>query len=166
MEIPIFTPSKLRNVGCMHMKVVSFTEFRNNASEVLNFVEKGATIRVTRHGKIIARIVPEGSKTASLAWKRKGLRPAAKGASLSKAILDERRGLPLNVFFDSSFISGTYAEGIVSGSRRTAGARVWRNRSPGGSMWIAGIPVYATGSPVPADWRALVRALCAGRHLL
>ena len=34
------------------MKVVSFTEFRKNASEVLNLVEKGAIIRITRHGRI------------------------------------------------------------------------------------------------------------------
>ena len=73
------------------MKVVSFTEFRKNASEVLNFVEKGATVRVARHGKIIARIVPEGPQGTGLAWKREGLRLAAKGASLSRAILDERR---------------------------------------------------------------------------
>jgi prevent-host-death family protein len=73
------------------MKVVSFTEFRKNASEVFNLVEKGAIIRVTRHGKTIAKIVPEGSREAGLAWKRAGLRLAAKGVSLSKAILDERR---------------------------------------------------------------------------
>jgi len=75
----------------MRMKVISFTEFRKNASEVLNLVEKGAIIRVTRHGKTIAKIVPEGSPEPELAWKRTGLRLAAKGASLSKAILDERR---------------------------------------------------------------------------
>jgi len=73
------------------MRVVSFTEFRKNASGVLNLVERGIVIRVTRHGKTIARIVPEGSQENGLAWKRPGLRLAAKGASLSKAILDERR---------------------------------------------------------------------------
>jgi prevent-host-death family protein len=75
----------------IRMKVVSFTEFRKNASAVLNLVEKGAIIRVTRHGKTIAKIVPEGSHEPGHAWKRAGLRLAAKGASLSKAILDERR---------------------------------------------------------------------------
>jgi prevent-host-death family protein len=82
--------SKLFGEGAC-MKVVSFTEFRKNASEVLNLVEKGAIIRVTRHGKTIAKIVPEGSHEPELAWKRAGLRLATKGASLSKAILDERR---------------------------------------------------------------------------
>ena len=73
------------------MKVVSFTEFRKNASEVLNLVEKGAIIRITRHGKAIAKIVPEESHEPEPAWKRSGLRLAVKGATLSKAILDERR---------------------------------------------------------------------------
>jgi antitoxin (DNA-binding transcriptional repressor) of toxin-antitoxin stability system len=73
------------------MKVVSFTEFRKNASEVLNLVEKGAIVRITRYGKMIAKIVPEGPRKPELAWKRAGLRLATKGVSLSKAILDERR---------------------------------------------------------------------------
>jgi prevent-host-death family protein len=75
----------------LHMKVISFTEFRKNASEVLNLVEKGVIIRVTRHGKTIAKIVPEEASVSEPVWKRSGLRLAAKGAALSKAILDERR---------------------------------------------------------------------------
>jgi prevent-host-death family protein len=73
------------------MKVVNFTEFRKNASAVLNLVEKGAIIRITRHGKTIAKIVPEGSHEPEMTWKRAGLRLTTKSASLSKAILDERR---------------------------------------------------------------------------
>jgi prevent-host-death family protein len=73
------------------MKVVSFTEFRKNASEVLDLVEQGATIHVTRHGKTIAKIVPAESRGIKFSWKRAGLRLAAKGVSLSRAILDERR---------------------------------------------------------------------------
>jgi prevent-host-death family protein len=73
------------------MKVVNFTEFRKNASAVLNLVEKGVIIRITRHGKTIAKIVPEGSYKPEIAWKQTGLRLTAKNASLSKAILDERR---------------------------------------------------------------------------
>jgi antitoxin (DNA-binding transcriptional repressor) of toxin-antitoxin stability system len=73
------------------MKVVNFTEFRKNASAVLNLVEKGAIICIARHGKTIARIVPEGSHEPEIAWKQVGLRLKAKNTSLSKAILDERR---------------------------------------------------------------------------
>jgi prevent-host-death family protein len=73
------------------VKTISFTEFRRNASDVLDLVEKGATIHVTRHGKAIAKIVPAESRGSELAWKRPGLRLVAKGASISRAILDERR---------------------------------------------------------------------------
>jgi prevent-host-death family protein len=82
--------SKLSGGG-VGMKVVSFTEFRKNASEVLNIVEKGATVRITRHGKTIAKIIPENSDKSEPAWKRAGLRLIVNGASLSNAILDERR---------------------------------------------------------------------------
>jgi prevent-host-death family protein len=73
------------------MKTVTFTEFRKHASEVLDLVEKGETIRVLRHGKAIARVVPVGMVERKPAWKRAGLRLAASGASLSKAVLEERR---------------------------------------------------------------------------
>ena len=77
--------------GGMHRKVIGSTEFRKSVSDVLNFVEKGATVRSARHGRIIAKIVPDGSRAAAPTWKRKGLRLAVKGASLRQAILDERR---------------------------------------------------------------------------
>ncbi len=73
------------------MKTINFTEFRKHASEVLDSVEKGETIRVLRHGKPIAKIVPEDTPREAPAWKRPGLRLIAPGASLSKAILKERR---------------------------------------------------------------------------
>lgn len=73
------------------MKSISFTEFRKNASAVLDSVEKGETIRLIRHGRPIAKIVPDEMPDALPAWKRPGLRLIAPGASLSKAILKERR---------------------------------------------------------------------------
>lgn len=76
------------------MKTVTFTQFRKNASEVLDLVEKGESIRVLRHGKAIARIVPAGSNESNPAWKRPGLRLVTAGSSLSKAVLEERRSLP------------------------------------------------------------------------
>ncbi len=76
------------------MKTVTFTDFRKNASEVLDLVEKGETIRVLRHGKAIAKIVPAEAREATPAWRRPGLRLVASGASLSKAVLDERRTAP------------------------------------------------------------------------
>jgi prevent-host-death family protein len=73
------------------MKTVTFSEFRKNASEVLDLVEKGETIRVLRHGKGIAKIVPAKSREVEPAWKRPALRLVVAGASLSRAVLQERR---------------------------------------------------------------------------
>lgn len=73
------------------MRSLSFTEFRKKASEILTLVEKGETIRVLRHGKPIAKIIPAEHGEETLSWKRPGLRLVKPGASLSKAILEERR---------------------------------------------------------------------------
>ena len=73
------------------MRAVTFTEFRKNASEVLNRVEEGESIRLLRHGRAIARIVPDGGSRTKPAWKRPGLRLVTAGASLSRAVLEERR---------------------------------------------------------------------------
>jgi antitoxin (DNA-binding transcriptional repressor) of toxin-antitoxin stability system len=60
----------------------------------MDLVEKGETVRVLRHGKAIAKIVPAESREAIPAWKRPGLRLVATGASLSRAVLEERRSEP------------------------------------------------------------------------
>ena len=73
------------------MKTVTFTEFRRNASEVLDLVEKGESIRVLRHGKAVAMIVPVEPREAKPAWKRPGLRLVTAGVSLSRAVREERR---------------------------------------------------------------------------
>jgi prevent-host-death family protein len=74
------------------MKTVTFTEFRKHASAVLDLVEKGESIRVLRHGKAIAKVVPAaGERGRKPAWKRPGLRLVKAGVSLSRAVLEERR---------------------------------------------------------------------------
>ncbi|HMD96321.1 MAG TPA: type II toxin-antitoxin system prevent-host-death family antitoxin [Terriglobia bacterium] len=73
------------------MKTVTFTEFRKNASEILDLVEKGISIRILRHGKAIAKIVPTDRRETEPAWKRPGLRLVTAGASLSRAVLEERQ---------------------------------------------------------------------------
>jgi antitoxin (DNA-binding transcriptional repressor) of toxin-antitoxin stability system len=74
------------------MRAVSFTEFRKNASGLLSEVESGVALLVLRHGKPIAKIFPaSGGRHHSPSWKRAGLRLTTKGASLSMAILEERR---------------------------------------------------------------------------
>jgi prevent-host-death family protein len=76
------------------MRTVTFTQFRNNASGVLDLVERGESIRLLRHGKAIAKIVPADVREVKPAWKRPGLRLVTAGASLSKAVLEDRRSSP------------------------------------------------------------------------
>lgn len=74
------------------MKQVSFTEFRRNAASLFNAVEQGETIRVLRHGKPIADVIPHTEAPKTLAWKKTGpLLETENGASLSREILRERR---------------------------------------------------------------------------
>ncbi len=73
------------------MRAVSFSEFRRNASALLDLIERGEVVQILRHGRAIAKVVPcEGNDTTP-AWKQRGLRIIAPGASLSKAVLEERR---------------------------------------------------------------------------
>ena len=72
------------------MRTASFTEFRQNATAFFDAVEKGETIRVLRHGRAVADIVPTQSEETVPSWRRPGLRLSVKGASLSRAILEER----------------------------------------------------------------------------
>ena len=79
------------------MRIIPLSEFRANASAMLDLVEKGETVRILRHGKPVAELVPlqpaPPAKTPS--WKRPfepvQLPPAA---SLSMAVLDERNESP------------------------------------------------------------------------
>lgn len=74
------------------MKQVSFTEFRRNAASLLDSVEGGETVLVTRHGKPVAEVVPVTALPTTVSWKRPRapLGLAAKGVSLSREIIRER----------------------------------------------------------------------------
>jgi prevent-host-death family protein len=76
------------------VKRVTFSDFRRDASGILDLVEKGERICILRHGKVIAKIVPPALRQFEPAWKRRGLRLVAAGASLSRAVLEERRSKP------------------------------------------------------------------------
>ncbi len=73
------------------MKRVTFTEFRQNAASYFDAVEEGETIKVLRHGKPIAEVVPASDEGRTRSWKQPGLRLSVKGAYLSKEILRERK---------------------------------------------------------------------------
>ena len=73
------------------MKTVTFTEFRNRASELFSDVEGGEVVIVLRHGKPVAEISPYvAGEAKELSWKRPGLRLSARGVHLARAILEER----------------------------------------------------------------------------
>jgi antitoxin (DNA-binding transcriptional repressor) of toxin-antitoxin stability system len=77
------------------LKQVTFTEFRRNAAALFNYVERGETVRILRHGKPIAEIMPLPAPRVALSWKRPGPEIAPDGPSnlsLSREILRERRG--------------------------------------------------------------------------
>ena len=71
------------------MKKISFTEFRRQASDILNDVERGESVQITRHGKVIARIIPATDSQVP-SWKRPRPGLVVPGISLSKTIIDER----------------------------------------------------------------------------
>lgn len=71
------------------MSTVTLTQFRSQASGMLDRVERGETIIVLRHGRPIAEVSPVATVSVP-SWKSPALRLAAKGAALSRAILAER----------------------------------------------------------------------------
>lgn len=79
------------------MHSIPLSEFRANASAMIDLVEQGETVRILRHGKPVAELVPprpeESVKVPS--WK-KPFQPVVlpPGVSLSQAVLDERSEAP------------------------------------------------------------------------
>jgi len=73
------------------MITIPFTEFRRNASGLLDRVEKGEALLVIRHGRPIAEITPViDNDRHTPSWKRPGVRLVSKGGQLSTAIIEER----------------------------------------------------------------------------
>ncbi len=54
------------------MHTLSLSEFRAHASEMIDLVEKGDTVRILRHGKAVAELVPVKPEQADQlpAWKQ------------------------------------------------------------------------------------------------
>lgn len=68
---------------------ISFTQFRQEAKKYFDRVEKGETVRVLRHGKIIAEIIPPAK--AGSPQKNQIFPMVIPGVSFSRAILAERK---------------------------------------------------------------------------
>ena len=73
------------------MTQTTFTEFRKHAKAYFDSVERGQTVRVLRHGKVIAEVSPPHEGSGVKAWKKPGLRLKIPGVSASKAVIAERR---------------------------------------------------------------------------
>ena len=87
--------TKPSNLYKMH--TVPLSEFRAKASAMLDLVEKGETVRILRHGKPVAELVPllPELPAKSPNWRRP-FEPVRlpPGASLCQAVLDERNESP------------------------------------------------------------------------
>ena len=79
------------------MHTIALSEFRANASAMIDLVEKGETVRILRHGKAVAELVPaKHDDTVKIpSWKRPITplqylkQPAKSGAQM---IIEEREG--------------------------------------------------------------------------
>lgn len=79
------------------MHILSLSEFRAHASEMLDLVENGGTVRILRHGRPVAELVPVRVESAEALprWKRpvepiRYARPP--GKSGAQCIIDAREG--------------------------------------------------------------------------
>jgi len=74
------------------MRTATFTELRQHAKTYFDAVEGGEAVRVLRHGKPVADIVPVVEQKGRIPfWKKPALRLRIPGVRLSKAVLQERR---------------------------------------------------------------------------
>ncbi len=54
------------------MRTATVRELRNQYRSVLDWVEAGEEVTISRRGRIIARIVPEKSKAKKVDWSKSG----------------------------------------------------------------------------------------------
>ena len=73
------------------MLTANFTEFRKHAKAYLDKVERGETIRILRHGKPIADVIPATKKPRVPSWKKPGLQLVIERVSPGKEIIKARR---------------------------------------------------------------------------
>ena len=80
-----------------HMKTATVREIRNEFAKILNWVEDGEQVEITKRKRVVARLVPVKAKPKKLEWPDFEARRArtfpngVKGKPVSE-ILDEARG--------------------------------------------------------------------------
>jgi prevent-host-death family protein len=76
------------------MQVLSLSEFRAHASEMLDLVEKGETVRILRHGKPVAELVPlrpEAAEPPSYLQPFEPVMALPEGYSAVRTLIEERQ---------------------------------------------------------------------------
>lgn len=83
-----------KTIRFVQMKTLSLSEFRAHASEMVDLVQRGETVRILRHGKPVAELVPvRGDEARVPSWKRPfDAVPAPQGKTLAQRIVEERAG--------------------------------------------------------------------------
>ncbi len=79
------------------MPILSLSEFRAHASEMLDLVEKGETVRILRHGKPVAELVPlrpEAALSPPSPPAFEPVMPLPEGYSAVRQLIDERQQAP------------------------------------------------------------------------
>ncbi len=72
------------------MTTTTFSNFRKKAAYYFNQVEHGKHVQVTRHGHVIAEVVPR-IRTERKSWKNSALPLVVPGLSLSRELLKNRK---------------------------------------------------------------------------
>jgi prevent-host-death family protein len=81
-------------INLYKMHILPLSEFRANAAAMIDLVERGETVRILRHGKPVAELVPVRADTVSaLPSYKKPFEPLLQlppGYSAVQDLLDER----------------------------------------------------------------------------
>ncbi len=76
------------------MQTLSLSDFRAHVSEMLDLVEKGETVRILRHGKPVAELVPvraEADELPGYLQPFEPVMPLPQGYSAVRQLVNERQ---------------------------------------------------------------------------
>lgn len=75
--------------------MITFTDFRRNASSFITQVEHGEKLVLLRRGRPVAEVIPFSEGPMAMpSWKQPGIRLRTRGGDLSSAIVEEREAKP------------------------------------------------------------------------
>ncbi len=79
------------------MKQTTVRDFRNHYARVLEWVAAGQEVQITRHGRVVARVVPPATRLRQVDWTASAARRVSAGdrpmtARQSAALLKSAQG--------------------------------------------------------------------------